>query len=83
MGCDKLERLSTDMFISVQKNKKLLKEWKSNLNWKQEPYPKGDNSNYKLGDYYKPTVLDSSGNIVEIKEEVKKSEDIGIKNSLW
>ena len=36
----------------------LRKQWEEDLLWKKEKYPKGDNENYTLGDYQKPTVID-------------------------
>jgi hypothetical protein len=39
------------------KNKKLKTEWKNSLNYPILPYPKGDNSNYILGDYQKPQIV--------------------------
>lgn len=47
---------------------KLKKEWKNDLKWKIEPYPKGDNDNYTLGEYQKPIVVDKNNNIIEIEE---------------
>lgn len=38
-------------------NKKLKKEWTDLLQYKIKPYPKGDNSNYILGDYLKPKII--------------------------
>lgn len=37
--------------------KKLKKEWMSKLSYKILPYPKGDNKNYKLGDFLKPVLV--------------------------
>lgn len=34
------------------------KEWLQSLNYKKQDYPKGDNSNYKLGDYMKPILIE-------------------------
>ena len=39
-------------------HKRLKKEWLNKLNYGIEPYPKGVNYNYKLGDYLKPIVVD-------------------------
>ncbi len=38
-------------------DKKLKKKWLQNLNYKIEEYPKGDNSNYNLGEYIKPIII--------------------------
>lgn len=38
-------------------NKRLLKQWKDNLRWIPEEYPKGDNSNYVLGEYIEPQLV--------------------------
>ena len=37
----------------------LKKAWERDLKWIPEPYPKGDNENYTLGEYQKPIVVDS------------------------
>lgn len=47
------------------KDKRLKKEWCDKLNYPIEPYPKGDNSNYKLGDIYRPQLIDKDGNLIE------------------
>lgn len=39
------------------KNRALKKEYQKCLNYKQLPYPKGDNSNYVLGDFMKPIII--------------------------
>ena len=46
------------------KDKKLKKRWQSDLRWEIESYPKGDNSNYVLGEYQKSIVIDKDNNIV-------------------
>jgi hypothetical protein len=46
------------------KDKRLKKSWQSDLRWGIEPYPKGDNSNYILGEYQKSIVVDKDNNIV-------------------
>lgn len=38
------------------------------MKWGIEPYPKGDNDNYTLGEYQKPIVVDKNNNIIEIEE---------------
>lgn len=38
-------------------NKRLLKQWKEHLLWVPQEYPKGDNSNYVLGEYIKPQLV--------------------------
>lgn len=38
-------------------NKKLKKEWTNLLQYKIKPYPKGDNSNYILGNYLKQKII--------------------------
>lgn len=42
------------------KNKKLKTEWTNSLNYKIEAYPKGDNSNYTLGETLKQKVVEYS-----------------------
>jgi len=42
------------------KNKALKKEWIKDLNYEQKDYPKGDNSNYNLGEYLEPDILFNS-----------------------
>lgn len=37
--------------------KKLKKEWMGKLSYKILPYPKGDNKNYKLGEFLKPVLV--------------------------
>lgn len=37
----------------------LRKAWERDLKWIPEPYPKGDNKNYVLGEYQKPIIVDS------------------------
>lgn len=39
------------------KNKNLKKEWMNNLRYPVCEYPKGDNENYILGEYYKPEII--------------------------
>jgi hypothetical protein len=39
-------------------NKKLLKEWSTNLSYSIQPYPKGVNNNYNLGEYLEPNVIE-------------------------
>jgi hypothetical protein len=38
-------------------NKTLRKKAFDSLNYKIEKYPKGNNSNYELGDYLKPNII--------------------------
>lgn len=38
-------------------NKKLKKQWMKDLNYEILPYPKGDNSNYVLGEYLEPKLV--------------------------
>lgn len=40
------------------KDKRVIKQWKDNLNYPILPYPKGDNSNYTLGEYMNPIVVE-------------------------
>lgn len=42
-------------------NKQLKKEWMNSLNYPVQPYPKGDNSNYILGDYIKDVLVKNKG----------------------
>lgn len=39
------------------KDKKIKKDMLSKLNYKVEEYPKGENSNYKLGEYLQPDII--------------------------
>lgn len=39
-------------------HKNLKKKWKRELRFDILPYPKGDNSNYVLGDFIKPIIID-------------------------
>lgn len=39
-------------------DKKLKREWLKELNYPIMPYPKGDNSNYKLGEYIKDIIIE-------------------------
>ena len=45
------------LFFSAKGHKKLLREWKEKLNYPILPYPKGDNSNYTLGEYIKERIV--------------------------
>ena len=46
-------------------NRKIQKKiWLENLRFEILPYPKGDNSNYKLGTFLKPKVI----NINDLEE---------------
>lgn len=38
----------------------LRKQMEKDLKWSKEPYPKGDNENYILGDYQKTIVVDAN-----------------------
>ena len=54
---EKLEQQNIDIFIFVQ-IKKTKKEYLSHLKYKIEnEYPKGDNSNYILGEYQKDILV--------------------------
>lgn len=50
-------------------NKRLKRQWQESLKLDICPYPKGVNENYKLGEYHKSTLLDSSGNVVDVKKD--------------
>jgi hypothetical protein len=39
-------------------SKKTKAKWLNDLKYKIEPYPKGDNSNYVLGDFLEPTIIE-------------------------
>lgn len=43
------------------KDKKLKKQWLKDLMYPIENYPKGNNSNYKLGNYLQPKVIQARG----------------------
>lgn len=38
-------------------NKKLVSGWRASLRYKIQPYPKGENKNYVLGDFQKPVIV--------------------------
>lgn len=40
--------------------KKLSKQWKKSLRYKTQPYPKGDNSNYTLGNFLKQRIINTA-----------------------
>ena len=44
--------------------KKLKHRWIEALNYPIEPYPKGDNENYELGEIYTPVLIDKEKNII-------------------
>lgn len=46
-------------------SKKLKKQWKRDLKYTILDYPKGDNSNYILGEYKKDAIIDKNGNVVD------------------
>ena len=50
-------------------NKRTKRLYKSALKYPIEPYPKGDNSNYKLGEYLKETLIDKEGRKNELQED--------------
>lgn len=53
-------------------NKKLKKEWQNALNYPICEYPKGDNQNYKLGDFMQDTILgDDPQEITKVKWKFK------------
>lgn len=43
-------------------NKKLKTRWKEELSYKTEDYPKGDNSNYILGNFISPKIIENIDN---------------------
>ena len=47
------------IYIAVR-NKRKRREILDNLNYKIQDYPKGENSNYELGNYLKPEIIRSS-----------------------
>lgn len=50
-------RSSKHRYIYFASNKIKKKEYKNALKYKQEKYPKGDNSRYVLGEFMKPIIL--------------------------
>ncbi len=46
-------------------SKKLRKKWREALNYEVLPYPKGDNSNYRLGDVYYPALVNADKSVVD------------------
>jgi hypothetical protein len=61
-GLRKIRTAKHRYIFFCTKNKKLKTEWKNSLNYPILPYPKGDNSNYILGDYQKPQIIDTVSN---------------------
>lgn len=49
-------------------NKRTKRLYKQALKYPIKPYPKGDNSNYKLGEYLKETLIDAEGRKNELQE---------------
>lgn len=41
-------------------DRKIKKEWISHLNYKEQPYPKGENKNYILGEYLQPKIINTN-----------------------
>lgn len=64
----RLVRSAKHRYIYFCGNKKQKQEWNKNLNYKIQPYPKGDNSNYILGDFLKNKVLRDGEEITEPEE---------------
>lgn len=57
-GNKRLVRSSKHRYIYFcTKDKALKRKWLKCLNYKITEYPKGDNSNYKLGEYIKPKIV--------------------------
>lgn len=49
-------------------DKKMKRKWRKALNYEVLPYPKGDNSNYVLGEYIKNVFVDKNGNRIGEEE---------------
>ena len=50
-------------------DKKLKREWMKLLNYPIEPYPKGDNQNYVLGEFLKDNIIKVNGTPANHKKE--------------
>lgn len=60
-------------------SKKLRKIWNKALRFKVEDYPKGENKNYVLGEYQKPTAIDTETGERFVVEQKKNAD----KTDLW
>jgi hypothetical protein len=63
-GCEQRQvRSQKHRYIYFATNRKIQKKiWLENLRFEILPYPKGDNSNYKLGTFLKPKVIKIKNN---------------------
>lgn len=50
-------RSAKNRYVYFAGNKRNVKKWKSKFTYPVLPYPKGDNSNYILGEFQKPIIL--------------------------
>ena len=50
-------RSSKHRYVYFCGNKSLVKKWRKQLKYEIKNYPKGDNSNYTLGEYLQPTLI--------------------------
>lgn len=62
----RLVRSAKHRYIYFCGNRAQKREWLKHLKYEIKPYPKGDNSNYKLGEFLKNKVLQGG---VEIREK--------------
>ena len=60
-------------------NKKLKKSWQKSLSYPIMPYPKGDNSNYVLGEYLEDSYVDNEG----IEHKIHKANNYKYKKKLF
>ena len=67
-------------------SKKLKKIWKNSLKYVPQPYPKGDNlPDYKLGEYMKETLVDTTDNNRRFVSSVTSNEECSpyIQTNWW
>lgn len=64
----RLVRSAKHRYIYFCGNKTQKKEWREHLKYKIEQYPKGDNSNYTLGEFLQNKVLQDGVEMIENKE---------------
>lgn len=58
------------MFCTSRKH--LKKEWRANLKYPILPYPKGDNSNYVLGEYLQPKIIEAKPHLDALKKIIEE-----------
>jgi hypothetical protein len=60
-------RTAKNRYVYFCADKRQRKKWIKALNYKIEAYPKEENSNYVLGDFIKPTIVDYPNGFVKTK----------------